>query len=280
MMNGIDVSKWQGTNIDWAKVKASGIDFVIIRAGYGKAKDPAFEQHYKGATAAGLHVGAYWYSYALSDVDATAEAAACVRVISGKRFDMPIYFDVEERNQLSKSMAFVSGIITAFCTVMEKAGYFAGFYMSRSPLQYKVNKETLARFAIWAAEYNTRLNYSGTVGMWQKSDTGKVAGINGNVDLDECYIDYPSIIKNGGFNGFSKGQATESTTSENSPVEDAKQQSESVQTAPEGVVYVVKSGDTLTAIAKKYKTTVSALVKANNIKDKNKIYPGQKIKIP
>lgn len=280
MMNGIDVSKWQGTNIDWAKVKASGIDFVIIRAGYGKAKDPAFEQHYKGATAAGLHVGAYWYSYALSDVDATAEAAACVRVISGKRFDMPIYFDVEELNQLSKSMAFVSGIITAFCTAMEKAGYFAGFYMSRSPLQYKVNKETLARFAIWAAEYNTRLNYSGTVGMWQKSDTGKVAGINGNVDLDECYIDYPSIIKNGGFNGFSKGQATESTTSENSPVEDAKQQSESVQTAPEGVVYVVKSGDTLTAIAKKYKTTVSALVKANNIKNKNKIYPGQKIKIP
>ena len=276
MMNGIDVSKWQGTAIDWTKVKALGVDFVIIRAGYGKKKDPAFEQHYKGATAAGLHVGAYWYSYALSDAAATAEAAACMRAIAGKRFEMPIYFDVEERNQLSKSMAFVSGIITAFCTAMEKAGYFAGFYMSRSPLQYKVNKETLARFAVWAAEYNTRLNYTGAVGMWQKSDAGKVAGISGNVDLDECYIDYPAIIKNGGFNGFSKGDATASADSGNS-------NAESVVNAPDvtrAEYYTIQKGDTLTAIAKKYKTTVEKLVEVNGIKNKNHIYAGTKIKIP
>lgn len=276
MINGIDVSKWQGTAIDWTKVKASGVDFVIIRAGYGKQKDPAFEQHYKGATAAGLHVGAYWYSYALSDADATAEAAACMRAIAGKRFEMPIYFDVEERNQLSKSMAFVSGIITAFCTAMEKAGYFAGFYMSRSPLQYKVNKETLVRFAVWAAEYNTRLNYTGTVGMWQKSDKGKVAGISGNVDLDECYIDYPSIIRNGGFNGFSKGETATGTDSVNTETETAADVSEFKRAE----YYTVKAGDTLSAIAKKYKTTVSELVKVNQIKDKNKIYAGQTIKIP
>lgn len=283
MMNGIDVSKWQGTNIDWAKVKASGIDFVIIRAGYGKAKDPAFEQHYKGATAAGLHVGAYWYSYALSDVDATAEAAACARVITGKRFDMPIYFDVEERNQLSKSAAFVSGIITTFCTAMEKAGYFAGFYMSRSPLQSKTTEDVRKRFAIWAAEYNTRLNYSGTVGMWQKSSTGKVAGIYGNVDLDECYIDYPKIIKNGGFNGFSKGETATGTDSVNSTEDQGSAQETPAADVPDvkrAEYYTVKAGDTLSAIAKKYKTTVSELVKVNQIKDKNKIYAGQTIKIP
>lgn len=273
MMNGIDVSKWQGTRIDWNKVKASGVDFVIIRAGVGRYKDVCFEQNYNGATAAGLHVGAYWYSYALSDAEATAEAAACISVIKDKRFAMPIYFDVEERNQLAKSAAFVSGIITAFCTAMEKAGYFSGFYMSRSPLQTKTTEDVRKRFAIWAAEYNTRLNYSGTVGMWQKSDRGKVAGISGNVDLDECYIDYPKIIKNGGFNGFSKGETATDTDSVNSTAEPAPE-------LKRAEYYTIKTGDTLSAIAKKYKTTVSELVKANNIKDKNKIYAGQTIKIP
>lgn len=272
MMNGIDVSKWQGA-IDWEKVKASGVKFVIIRAGYGVQIDPRFEQNYTGATAAGLHVGAYWYSYALSTDQAQKEAAACIRALRGKRFSMPIYYDIEERNQLVKSAAFVSGLITTFCTEMEKAGYFAGFYMSRSPLQNKTTEDVRKRFAIWAAEYATRLNYSGTVGMWQKSATGMVYGIYGNVDLDECYIDYPSIIKNGGFNGFSKGTTEPGGNSVNS-AENTK------TTVSEGVVYTIKAGDTLSKIAKKYKTTVSALVEANGIKDKNKIYAGQKIKIP
>ena len=277
-IQGIDVSKWQGTDIDWNKVKASGIDFVIIRAGIGKAKDVCFDRNYKAATAAGLNVGAYWYSYAMSDAEARAEAAAALFAIAGKQFAMPIYFDVEERNQLSKSMAFVSSIITAFCTEMEKAGYFAGFYMSRSPLQYKVNDETLKRFAVWAAEYNAPLNYHGKypVGMWQKSDKGKVAGINGNVDLDECYIDYPAIIKNGGFNGFSKGDTATVTDSGNS-------NTDSVASAPEvqrAEYYTIQKGDTLTAIAKKYNTTVEKLVELNGIKNKNRIYAGTKIKIP
>lgn len=277
-IQGIDVSKWQGTSIDWNKVKASGIDFVIIRAGIGKAKDVCFDQNYKNATAAGLNVGVYWYGYAMSDAEARAEAAACISAIKGKQFAMPIYFDVEERNQLAKSMAFVSGIITAFCTEMENAGYFAGFYMSRSPLQYKVNDETLKRFAIWAAEYNTRLNYSGKypVGMWQKSDKGKVAGINGNVDLDECYIDYPEIIKNGGFNGFSKGDAAAISDSVNTET----QSSADVPEVKMAEYYTIQKGDTLTDIAKKYNTTVEKLVELNGIKNKNRIYAGAKIKIP
>lgn len=275
-IQGIDVSKWQGTAINWNSVKASGIDFVIIRAGIGRAKDVCFEQNYKNAVAAGLHVGAYWYSNALSNAEAEAEAEAAISAISGKRFDMPIYFDIEGQNQLIKSMNFVSGLITAFCAKLENAGYFVGFYMSRSPLQYKVNAETLKRFAIWAAEYNTRLNYTGAVGMWQKSDKGRVAGISGNVDLDECYIDYPTIIKNGGFNGFSKGDAATIADSENSNVDSAASAPE-VQRAE---YYTIQKGDTLTAIAKKYKTTVSELAKVNQIKDKNKIYAGQKIKIP
>lgn len=272
MMNGIDVSKWQGV-IDWNKVKAAGVDFVIIRAGYGSSVDPKFEANYTGAKAAWLPVGAYWYSYALSKQAAQIEAECCQRVLSGKSFEMPIYYDVEERDQLTKSASFVSALITTFCESMEKAGYFAGFYMSRSPLQTKTTGEVKKRFVIWAAEYGARLNYSGAVGMWQKSSTGKVYGISGNVDLDECYIDYPKIIKNGGFNGFSKGDSSSAGNSGNSPVEDAKQQSGARE-------YVVKKGDTLSGIAKRYGKSVSELVKANNIKNPNRIYAWQKIKIP
>lgn len=271
-MRGIDVSKWQGT-IDWKKVKASGVDFVIIRAGYGMNVDPRFFENYAGAKAAGLNVGAYWYSYALSRQAAEIEAECCKRTLAGKSFEMPIYYDIEEPNQLAKSAAFVSALVTTFCTALEKAGYFAGLYMSRSPLQTKTTEDVRTRFAIWAAEYNTRLNYRGAVGMWQKSSSGKVYGISGNVDIDECFVDYPKIIKNGGFNGFSRGEDADEGNSENTPKQDA-------ETAPAGVVYIVKKGDTLTAIAKRYKTTVSALVKANGIKDKNKIFVGQKIKIP
>lgn len=275
MMNGIDVSKWQG-NINWNEVKASGVDFVIIRAGFGVTTDPKFEANYKGATDAGLNVGAYWYSYALSESAAQKEAAECIKAIHGKRFSMPIYFDVEERNQLAKSAVFVSGLITAFCTAMENAGYFAGFYMSRSPLQTRTTAEVRNRFAIWAAEYNSRLNYAESVGMWQKSSHGKISGIYGDVDLDECYIDYPKIIENGGFNGFSKGDAAQGNNSENSPVE-LEKPAENLKRAE---YYTIKAGDTLSAIAKRYKTTVSELVKINQIKDKNKIYAGQTIKIP
>ena len=275
MMNGIDVSKWQGS-IDWNKVKASGIDFVIIRAGYGKTVDHKFETNYKGATAAGLNVGAYWYSYALSEAAARNEAAACINVLSGKQFSMPIYFDVEERDQLAKSATFVSSIITAFCTEMEKAGYFAGFYMSRSPLQTKTTEDVRKRFAIWVAEYNKRLNYTGTVGIWQKSDKGRVNGISGNVDLDECYIDYPSIIKKSGFNGFAKNQ----DESGEKPANDKQEQTGDKQDPENSVkTHTVKKGDTLSSIAKKYGTTVAKLVKLNNIKNPDLIYAGQVLKI-
>ena len=100
---GIDVSQHQG-NIDFGKVKAAGYDFVIIRAGYGKyasQKDPYFEQNYAGAKAAGLNVGAYWYSYADSTANAKLEAEACLQVIKGKTFEYPIYFDLEERSQFN-----------------------------------------------------------------------------------------------------------------------------------------------------------------------------------
>lgn len=206
MKHGIDVSKWQG-NIDFNKVKAAGVDFVIIRAGYGRyinQKDPYFEQNYTRAKAAGLNVGAYWYSYAASIADANAEAAVCIEAIKGKQFEYPIFFDLEENSQFAKGKAFCSDLVVAFCGALEKAGYFAGLYMSRSPLTQYITKDVAARYTLWVAEYGAKLNYNGDVGMWQNTSSWRVAGINGNVDHDYSYLDYPTIIKNGGFNGFKK----------------------------------------------------------------------------
>lgn len=213
-VHGIDVSQWQ-ENIDFNKVKAAGVDFVIIRAGYGQyahQKDPYFEQNYTRAKAAGLNVGVYWYSYADSAADAKAEAAVCLEVIKGKTFEYPIYFDLEERKQFNKGAAFCSGLVTAFCDVLEKAGYFAGLYISRSPLTQYITADVRKRYSLWVAEYGAKLNYSGDVGMWQNTSSWRVTGINGNVDHDYSYIDFSKIIKNGGFNGFEKPKQKQSAT--------------------------------------------------------------------
>ena len=205
-MTGIDVSQWQG-NIDFTKVKAAGYDFVIIRAGYGQyanQKDPYFEQNYNRASAAGLNVGAYWYSYAESIDAAKAEARTCLNVIKGKRFTMPIYFDLEETSQFNKGKTFCDNIVVAFCTAIETAGYFAGLYISRSPLQNYISPDVAKRYALWVAEYGPRCQYNGAIGIWQNSSTYAVPGVSGNVDHDICYVDYPALIKNAGLNGYPK----------------------------------------------------------------------------
>lgn len=205
-MNGIDVSKWQAT-IDFNKVKASGKEFVLIRAGYGRytnQKDEYFESNYKNAKAAGLHVGAYWYSYAESPEDAKLEAKACMEVIKGKQFDMPVLYDFEEKRQFNRGKKFCSDCIDAFCSVMEAANYFVGLYIYRSALQNYVEDSITKKYALAVAEYGPKLNYNGNVGIWQYSSTGRVNGINGNVDLDICYVDYPKIIKEAGRNGYTK----------------------------------------------------------------------------
>ena len=203
MTKGIDVSSWQ-EEIDFKKVKKSGIKFVIIRAGFGTRTEPDkyFERNYKGARDAGLHVGAYWYSYAESGAQALEEARACLRVIAGKKFDFPIFYDIEEQSQFARGIDFCSNLVRIFCNELEENNYFAGLYTSRYPLQNYIYRDVASRYAVWVAEYNPTLNYRGNYGMWQYSSTGRVDGIAGNVDLDYCYVDYPKIIKSAGLNGY------------------------------------------------------------------------------
>lgn len=203
MTKGIDVSSWQ-ENIDFKKVKKSGIKFVVIRAGFGTRTEPDkyFERNYKGAVDAGLNVGAYWYSYAESGAQAHDEAKACLRVIAGKKFDFPIFYDLEEQSQFTRGIDFCSNLVRIFCNELEENNCFAGLYTSRYPLQNYIYRDIASRYAVWVAEYNPKLNYRGNYGMWQYSSSGKVDGIDGNVDLDYCYVDYPKIIKSAGLNGY------------------------------------------------------------------------------
>ena len=209
MIKGIDVSMWQG-NIDFTKVKAAGYKYVIIRCNNWNSgrncveKDPYFEQNYKAAKSAGLDVGAYYYTWQNTVLGARKDAELCLELIRGKQFEYPIYFDLEWHKAFAQGKSVCSAMVEAFCNALEEAGYFAGLYISRSPLQTHISAEVTSRYALWIAEYNGKCNFNGKYGMWQHTDKGRVPGISVNVDLDECYIDYPEIIKAGGFNGFPK----------------------------------------------------------------------------
>ena len=210
IMKGIDVSVHNG-DIDWGKVKADGTDFAILRAGYGRLasqKDEKFEQNYAGAKAAGIPIGAYWYSYAMTPEEAELEADVFLSVIKGKQFEMPVYFDLEEKKQFDLGKEQVSSIMRAFLKKVESAGYFVGLYGSASSLTTHTADDIKSWYTIWLAHWVDQTNYSGAYGIWQHSEKGKVAGINGNVDLDICYKDFPTIIKGKGLNGFGKAEPT------------------------------------------------------------------------
>lgn len=203
-MKGIDVSVHNG-NIDWQKVKNAGIDFAILRAGYGRLasqKDERFEQNYSGAKAAGIPIGAYWYSYAMSEDEARLEADVFLSVVKGKQFEFPVYYDVEEKKQFDLGKEKVSAIMRAFLERVEAAGYFVGLYGSASSLTTHTSDDIKSRYTIWLAHWVNQTSYGSAYGIWQHSEKGRVDGINGNVDLDIGYKDFPTIIKGKGLNGY------------------------------------------------------------------------------
>ena len=121
---------------------------------------------------------------------------------------MPVYFDLEEKKQFDLGKEQVSAIMRAFLKKVESAGYFVGLYGSASSLTTHTADDIKSWYTIWLAHWVDETNYSGAYGVWQHSEKGKVAGINGNVDLDICYKDFPTIIKGKGLNGFSKTEPT------------------------------------------------------------------------
>lgn len=201
---GIDVSKYQGV-IKWNRVKT---DFAILRAGFGcseRQEDPQFERNYLCAKAAGIPVGAYWYSYAMRVTEAREEAQACLQVLKKKQFEYPIYIDMEDACQSNLDKAALTKICEAFCDTLEKAGYYVGVYANSSWFTHKLDHARLAsRYTIWLADYRAGYNKTLKRDMHQYSNRGVMAGISGNVDMNSCTRDFPAIIKKAGLNGYSK----------------------------------------------------------------------------
>ena len=194
-VKGIDVSKYQG-KIDWGKVKADGVEFVVIRAGYGREisqKDPYFEENYKGAKAAGLRVGTYWYSYAESAEDAKTEAKSFLEAVKGKTFDLPVYYDVEEKAQAQKGKDFVTSVILAFAEEVEKAGYKVGVYANTNWLTNYIALDKLGDRSIWKADWSEQPDESICCDIHQYTSNGSVSGVSGRCDMNTGYADFCKI---------------------------------------------------------------------------------------
>ena len=195
---GIDVSKWNG-NIDWNAVKNSGVSYVIIRCGYRGSstgaliEDPQFRSNIKGAKAAGLKVGVYFFSQAVNEVEAVEEASMVLGLVSGYGLNYPIFLDVEasggRADGISKETR--TAVCKAFCATIQNSGYSAGVYANKSWFTEKINTSSLTAYKIWLAQYASTPTYTATrYDMWQYSSKGKVSGISGNVDLNMSYMNY------------------------------------------------------------------------------------------
>lgn len=203
---GIDVSKWQG-DINWKKVSASGIDFAMIRSSFGSTDvDIKLKQNVSGCEKYGIPYGFYHYTYAKSVSEARKEARFFLKTIRKYSPEYPVVLDIEESFYNSMSRKEVTNIITAFMEELENAGYFAMIYSGAKFLTDNTYIDQLTAYDIWVAcwgdEERLISNYDYHYGMWQYSSTGKVKGIDGEVDLNYAFKDYPQRIHSNGLNNL------------------------------------------------------------------------------
>lgn len=275
---GIDISAYQ-KNINLSKAKAEGVEFAILRAGFtgwgtgvSKNKDNAFESHYSNCKSLGIPVGAYWFSCANTFEKGQAEAEYMYNnCLKGKQFEYPIYIDVEDsHHQQTAGKKAVANAIKGFCEYLENKGYYVGIYANSNWFSNYIDTPSLIMYDKWVANWGKNRPSTPEHGLWQfggetnKIRTNKVAGLV--CDQNYAYKDYPAIMKTNGLNGYSKTSSSNTSEKVSKPVSTSK-------------TYIVKKGDTLSAIARKYGTTYQKIAKDNNIKNPNLIYPGQKLVI-
>ncbi len=262
---GIDISTWQD-NLNYTLASKQGVEFAIIRAGFSTTKDNQFEKHYKNGKSQGWGLGAYWYTYARNKDEARREAYKFLEVVKGKMFDYPLYLDIEDGSLRGLGRNTLNEIVTTFGEIIEDAGYYFGVYSNLDWYNNVISGSELnKKYDWWMACWSNSSPSVGNYGIWQNTSSYYIGG--NNVDSDYCYKDYPSIIKNAGLNHLD-GTSTNNNQSNNSS-NDIKPN-----------VYIVKSGDTLSEIGEMYGYSYTYLAMYNGIKDPNKIYPGQEIRIP
>ena len=224
--NGIDVSSHNGT-VNWQSVKNDGIEYAVVRAGftgYTKSKhsinaDPNAANNIAGAKKAGLPVGVYWFSQALNEDEARAEAQKTLEILGDYNLELPVFYDYEfygvadgrlDSAWANKTItkAQMTANVRAFCEVIENAGYEAAVYANKSFLTDQIDGAGLSKdYKIWLAHFTTKTDYTGDYYMWQYTESGKVSGISGTVDCDFMYlpkgVEVGTAIRN--FNVYARG---------------------------------------------------------------------------
>ena len=221
MKKGIDVSVWQGV-IDWPKVKASGVEFTMIRVGYGSSDgdscklDKCFKANIDGALAAGVDAGVYFYSYAKSAAAAAKEAAWVLEQLKpySGRLTYPVAYDLEDPGQKDLGRSVLTAMVVAFEETIEDGGYYAMFYSNLDWCKNRLNMQDLTAYDLWLAQWAAAPTDAFKFGIWQSSSSGSVTGINGRVDMDTAYKDYPAIIKRAGLNGHKTATPAQEPTQE------------------------------------------------------------------
>ena len=297
-----DISTWQG-GIDYNAIR-SKTNYCILRAGFGDCDiDNRFEEHY--ANLQGLHLGAYWYSYATSPEQARTEARLFLETVKGKKFDLPLYLDIEDSSMSGLGKDTLNAIVRAFGNEIEKAGYYFGVY---SNLNWYCNKlsgnELNNDFDWWIALWDNDApdpSYGINYGIWQFGEYN----LNGwKIDGNYIYKDYPTIIKDAGLNHLSdeptptptktidelanevlqglwgNGQERADRLRQAGYDYDAVQKRvNEILYGNEPVYYTIEWGDTLSDIAVKFNTTVVRLCELNNITNPDLIYAGNRIRV-
>lgn len=346
-IKGIDVSEFQGS-IDWSKVKNDGIEFAILKLGNiydydANYKDSKFETNYKNARAQGIKIGAYIYNYC-NTVDTLKEGLEwALEQLDGKKFDMPIYLDMEDKDIQGETVETLTNQCNEFARFVQDKNYKAGVYANVNWLKNKLNPSEFDKdISVWAAQYYTECQYTGDYDIWQYTSSGKVSGISGNCDMNYLYNENiieestttgndkksvdelaKEVIDGKWGDGEERKKKLEEAGYDYNAVQDrvnemlAKPKKSITEVAKDVIngkygngderkkkleaegydydevqakvnqllgatvtkTYIVKLGDTLSAIASKYKTTVDKLVKDNKIENANLIYPGQEIVI-
>ena len=212
---GLDISRWQG-EFDFAKAKSEGVKYAILKCGGGDDglyRDSKFERNYNEARLHGLGVGAYFFGYANTIEKAKEEAKFCVSLLQGKKYDYPIFYDIEsEKQNVGKDAA--TEIVKTFCDYLEAAGYWCGFYTNLDWYRNKLHGEKLAaRYSLWLAAWSKEKPNVSTMQMWQYGgETNYIRSkyVAGQVcDQSYCYVDFPTNIKNAEKNGYTKMTETQ-----------------------------------------------------------------------
>lgn len=204
LAHGIDVSKYQGT-INWDAVAADpSVQFAILRAGYGRYEsqvDAQWARNYAECKRLNIPVGAYWYSYATTPADAATEGQLFAKVLAGKQFEYPVYFDQEDG---SIPAAQRTACALAFFGAMG-AAWYKGYY-SYTAWMPSVDLGTIRQHCdtVWLADYRATPDQTIQRDMHQYTSSGTVTGIGGRVDCNRAYVDFPAIIREAGKNGFEK----------------------------------------------------------------------------